>query len=104
MAAASLARGEAGTTFPAADLDQFRTITQDTLAKVTAGDQSGARTRIADLETLWDHDQDRLQSMNPKTWSVLDHEIDTVLKSIRSGSPSVDNEKQSLAKLLASLR
>ncbi|MUL49721.1 hypothetical protein FZI85_29670 [Mycobacterium sp. CBMA293] len=104
VAAASLARGEAGTTFPAADLDQFRTITQDTLAKVTAGDQSGARTRIADLETLWDHDQDRLQSMNPKTWSVLDHEIDTVLKSIRSGSPSVDNEKQSLAKLLASLR
>lgn len=90
--------------FPAADLAGFRTITQDTLAKVDAGDQSGARTRIADLETSWDQAQDRLQGTNPGVWSTLDRQIDAVLKSIRSARPNVDAEKQSLTTLLASLR
>ncbi|MHA7666629.1 COG4705 family protein [Mycolicibacterium sp. HS_4_1] len=102
-AAAPLTPGKVSA-FPAADIANFRTITQDTLVKVTAGDQSGARTRITDLETAWDHAQDRLQAIDPDTWSVLDHQIDAVLKSIRSANPSADDEKRTLTTLLDSLR
>ena len=102
-AAAPLAPGQVSA-FPAADVAGFRAITQDTLAKVNVGDQSGARTRIADLETSWDQAQARLQGTDPDAWSTLDQQIDAVLKSIRTSSPNVDTEKQSLTTLLASLR
>lgn len=102
-AAGPLAPGRVGA-FPAADIAGFRNVTQDTLAKVNAGDQSGARTRIADLESSWDQAQDRLQATDPDAWSTLDHQIDAALKSVRASSPNIDTEKQSLTTLLASLR
>ncbi|MDX1881153.1 hypothetical protein ACJH6J_23025 [Mycobacterium sp. SMC-18] len=102
-AAAPLVPGKVGA-FPATDIAHFRNVTQDTLAKVDAGDQSGARARITDLETAWDHDQERLQAIDSSTWTALDREIDAALKSVRSSSPSVDDEKQSLTTLLNSLR
>lgn len=102
-AAAPLVPGKVGA-FPATDIAHFRNVTQDTLAKVDAGDQSGARARITDLETAWDHDQDRLQAIDSSAWTALDREIDAALKSVRSSSPSVDDEKQSLTTLLNSLR
>lgn len=102
-AAATLTPGKVHA-FPATDIADFRTITQDTLTKVNAGDQPGARTRITDLETAWDHDQDRLQAIDSDTWSVLDHQIDAVLKSIRSTNPNTDDEKRTLTTLLNSLR
>ena len=50
-----LAPGQSATAnFPPAEVTKFRTIVQDTLAKVHAGDQTGATTRIKDLETAWD--------------------------------------------------
>lgn len=102
-AAAPLVPGKVGA-FPATDIAHFRNVTQDTLAKVNAGDQSGARARITDLETAWDHDEDRLQAIDSSAWTALDREIDAALKSVRSSSPSVDDEKQSLTTLLNSLR
>nr|WP_318639501.1 hypothetical protein [Mycolicibacterium mucogenicum] len=102
-AAAPLVPGKVGA-FPATDIAHFRNVTQDTLAKVNAGDQSGARARITDLETAWDHDQDRLQAIDSSAWTALDREIDAALKSVRSSSPSVDDEKLSLTTLLNSLR
>ena len=47
-------------TFPAADLAKFTTITQDTLNLLNANNQSGATTRIGDLEYEWDNAQSRL--------------------------------------------
>ncbi len=38
----AIAPGQAVATFPAADVANFRTITQDMLAKVNVGDQAGA--------------------------------------------------------------
>ena len=49
--------GTATAKFPPAETAKFRTITQDTLAKLQAGDQTGATARIKDLETAWDDDQ-----------------------------------------------
>lgn len=102
-AAVALAPGKVSA-FPATDIAHFRNVTQDTLVKVNAGDQSGARARITDLERAWDHDQDRLQAIDSSAWTALDREIDAALKSVRSSSPSVDDEKQSLTTLLNSLR
>ncbi|MEZ0051044.1 putative membrane-anchored protein [Mycobacterium sp. MAA66] len=102
-ASAALHPGQVASTIPAPDLAQFRTIVQDTLTKVDAGDQSGARARIRDLESVWDDDQARLQPAAPDTWSVLDGQIDAVLKSIRSSHPDPVHEKQSLTTLLVTL-
>ena len=94
----------AAAAFPAADTTTMREIVTDTMAKVRAGDRSGATARITDLETLWDHDQDRLQPMNPNAWGYLDGKIDRALKAVRTANPEPDSEKQSLNDLLDALR
>ena len=88
---------------PEVDLALFRTIATDTLAKVTAGDQSAAKARITDLETAWDNNQSTLQPAAPYAWSVIDHQIDAALRAVRSSAPSVDDEKRALSTLLTTL-
>lgn len=95
----SLPTGEVTKAFPAEDLQNFRTIVTDTLAKVSAGDQEGAKARIKDLETGWDDAQSRLQPMNETAWSFLDGKIDTVLKAVRAGTPDPATETQALTDL-----
>jgi len=94
----------ASAVFPPASIALYRSITQDALARVRAGDQQTVKTTITGLETAWDHDQDQLQPINSATWSSLDHKIDAVLKSIRAAKPSVDDETRTLTTLLTSLR
>lgn len=88
---------------PLGDVSTFRTITQDTLGLLNAGDQSGATTRIADLETEWDKAQARLKPKNGAEWTKIDGKIDTVLRALRSTSPNVASEKAALTALLAAL-
>ncbi|MFI1917234.1 hypothetical protein [Nocardia sp. NPDC020380] len=95
--------GQASSPFPAANIANYRTITQDTLAKVQAGQQADAKTRIKDLETAWDKDQDTLQPMNKTAWDTLDHQIDNVLHAIRATTPDPTAEAQALATLLTAL-
>jgi uncharacterized membrane-anchored protein len=91
-------------TSPLGDLTLFKTITQDTLAKLNAGDQSGATTRIGDLEHEWDVAQSRLKSRDSAAWTVIDKKIDTVLRELRAVSPSAATEKTALQALLAVLQ
>jgi hypothetical protein len=49
---------------PAAAVTELRTVTEDTKAKLQAGDQSGATNRIKDLETTWDDDQPTLERLD----------------------------------------
>jgi len=100
----ALAPGQATAKFPAAEVTKFRTITQDTLTKVQADDQAGAKGRIKDLETVWDEDQSTLQPIDPTAWTILDGQIDDVLAALRAGKPDPATESQSLNTLLASLR
>ena len=103
--AATLAPGQSATAkFPPPDVAKFRTITQDTLAKVQAGDQTGAKARITDLETAWDDGQQNLEPMDETGWTVLDGQIDSALKAVRSGQPDPATEQQALTTLLASLQ
>jgi uncharacterized membrane-anchored protein len=90
--------------FPPAEITKFRTIAQDTLAVLQAGDQTGATARIKDLETAWDDDQPTLQPMDDTAWTVLDGQIDSVLKALRAGNPDLATEKQALTQLLTSLK
>jgi uncharacterized membrane-anchored protein len=103
-AAVSLAPGQATANFPPQEVSKFRVITQDTLAKVQAGDQPGAVTRIKDLETAWDDGQSSLQPMNDTGWTVLDGQIDDALSAVRAGSPDAHTETQALTTLLTSLQ
>jgi hypothetical protein len=102
---ATLAPGQSPTAhFPAADVANFRTIAADSLAKVQAGDQTAATARIKDLETAWDDAQPTLQPMDDASWTVLDGQIDSVLKALRASKPDPASETQTLTTLLASLR
>ncbi len=97
--------GQAATAkFPPADIAAFRTIVTDTLAKVQAGDQAGAVTRITDLESAWDDTQNRLQPVDPTGWGYLDGKIDKALKAVRASAPDPAVEKQTLTELSTALQ
>lgn len=85
------------------DLTTFQTISQDSLDLLNAGDQGGATSRIGDLEYEWDAAQARLKSKDGTAWTEVDGKIDTVLRELRSTSPSTDQEKAALVALLAVL-
>jgi len=88
---------------PLGDLSAFRTITQDTLDLLNSGDQSGATTRITDLETAWDNGEARLKPKDNATWTDIDGKIDKVLRGLRSTSPNPTSEKAALTTLLTAL-
>jgi uncharacterized membrane-anchored protein len=89
--------------FPPAEVTEFRSITEDTLTKLRAGDQAGATARIKDLETAWDRDQSSLQPMDQTAWTYLDGRIDTVLRALRASKPDKATEEQALTALLTAL-
>jgi uncharacterized membrane-anchored protein len=88
---------------PLGDLSAFRTITQDTLRLLTANDQSGATTRVDDLETEWDNAEARLRPKDKAAWTAIDGKIDTVLRELRATSPKPASEKAALTALLGAL-
>ena len=105
--------GAAGPSFPDAappakasplgDLSTFRTITRDTLTKLDAGDQSGATSRVDDLEAGWDNAEARLKPRSRTAWTDIDDKIDKVLRELRSTSPNPTTEKAALTTLLDAL-
>jgi uncharacterized membrane-anchored protein len=94
---------QANAEFPAASMDHYRTIAQDTLQLVRAGDQAGAAARVTDLETAWDDDQTALQPTDCQAWAFIDQQIDPVLSAVRSSSPDPAQEKQALDTLMVTL-
>jgi uncharacterized membrane-anchored protein len=106
-APATVARAQPGqltSAFPPAEVAKFRSISHDTLSKVQAGDQAGARARITDLETAWDDDEPKLKPMDQNAWHTLDKQIDGVLAALRARMPDSATETQRLTALLTALR
>jgi len=89
--------------FPADDVANFRTIVSDTLQLVQNGDQSGAKTRITDLETAWDDEQGTLSAADCQAWAFIDRQIDPALSAVRSGKPDLATEQKALQTLLNTL-
>ena len=90
--------------FPPADVTALHVITQDARDRLQAGDQKGTTTRLKDLETTWDDDQGRLQSLDKKGRTLIDGQIDDVLTAARAKHPDAQTEQQTMDALLASLR
>jgi uncharacterized membrane-anchored protein len=88
---------------PLGDLSAFRTITQDTLTLLEAGDQSGATARVDALETSWDSAEARLKPRDKAAWTEIDGRIDAVLRQLRSTSPDPTREQAALTDLLTAL-
>lgn len=89
--------------FPAASVDNYRTIAKDTLQLVDSGDQSGAASRVTDLEKAWDSDQDSLQPKDCQAWTYVDQQIDPVLSAVRASNPDKAKEQHTLSALLTTL-
>ena len=88
---------------PLGDMTSFIVITQDTLALLNSGDQSGATARITDLESAWDNAAASLQRRDKTEWHAVDDKIDAVLRELRSTSPDPAMEKQALQALLTQM-
>ena len=86
------------------DLSVFTTIAQSTLDKLNKSDQSGATTRIADLEFEWDKAQAKLKAQNITAWTETDKKIDTVLRELRAVNPDISSEKKALDVLIEALK
>jgi uncharacterized membrane-anchored protein len=98
------AAGQLTKHFPPADVAKFRAIVEATLVKVRAGDQIGARVSITDLETAWDKDESILNPMDKDAWGVIDRQIDSALKVVRTNNPDPAAGAQTLNELLSDLR
>jgi uncharacterized membrane-anchored protein len=104
VAISSITATSTTVTSPLGDLSQLRIITQDALDKLNTNNQSGATTRISDLEYTWDQSQPVLKAKNGTEWKKIDSRIDTVLRELRAVSPNPTTEKTALEALLLLLQ
>lgn len=102
-AAPALTPQQATQSFPPAEIAKFRTIAQDTLTKLQAGNQTAATKRVKDLETAWDADQPTLQPRDQTAWTLLDGKVDAVLKALRAKTPDPTAEQDALHALVQAL-
>lgn len=98
QAAASVA-----TTVPIGDLTPLKTIAADTLKIVKTGDLAAAKTRVKDLETLWDKSAKTLKAANIDKWKVIDKALDTTFKTLRAASPKATDSAAVLEALIATM-
>ena len=87
------------TTSPLGDLTSFSAITDDVAAKVAAGDQAGARTRIKDLEVAWDDAEAAIKPASPSDWHTMDSAIDEALTAVRATPPSTADSAAAMKQL-----
>ncbi len=101
--APDMANNQAPKASPLGNVSNFQKITQDTLDMVNAGNLSGAKTRVDDLEYEWDNAQSRLKPMNGAKWTEVDDAVDKVLRQLRAVHQDAGGCKSSLEALLATL-
>ncbi|MBL7260210.1 hypothetical protein JKJ07_38515 [Actinoplanes sp. LDG1-01] len=85
------------------DLSAFTVIATDVKTKVDHNDLTAGKTKVKDLEVAWDDAESGLKPRDPAKWHQLDGEIDTVLTSLRAGSPTQPDCEAGLQTLISTL-
>jgi len=84
------------------DLSNYRAITADVASFIDKGDFASAKSRIKDLETLWDNNEAIIKPKAAADWHVLDKAIDSALHYVRAGKPDAAKCTASITALIAS--
>lgn len=100
---ATLTPAQAVAHFPAGDVASLRAIVVDTQSLVRSGDQSGATSRVDDLEKAWDDRQSTLEPMDSAAWGFIDVQVDDVLTALRAPQPDPTVEQRALTSLATTL-
>jgi uncharacterized membrane-anchored protein len=105
--AVQLPSGQAVKKFPAAKIDQLRTLASTSLKDAQSDDAKGAHAAAQSLRDLWDADQAALQPLDAKGWTSIDAQMDRVLETFgidHSNPPKpAPRQEAELTALLAAL-
>lgn len=88
---------------PLGDLSQYKTIAEDALKSVTAGDFAGAHKKMKDFETTWDNHEDSHKKKSYNTWKSIDNQLDLTLGKLEAKAPDKAECEKALHTLIAKL-
>ncbi|WP_435892220.1 COG4705 family protein [Peribacillus simplex] len=88
----------------AGQLNDFVKIENDMLNAVNKNDFASAKKGADNLEHQWDTQEPKLRKIDSTTWTKIDGTIDSVLASVRSSKPDVNQSKTALTNSLSVLK
>lgn len=89
---------------PLGDLSEYRTIAEDALKLVKAGDIAGAHKRLKEFETVWDNHEDSNKKKSYNRWKGIDNQLDFTLDKLGAKKPDKAACEKALQNLIAKLR
>lgn len=100
------AQAQGGTTAMSklGDLSEYRTIAEDALKLVKAGDFAGAHDRMKEFEKTWDNHEDSNKKKSYNAWKGIDNQLDFTLDKLSAKKPDQAECEKALDNLIARLR
>ena len=67
-----------------AETAQFKALATATLDNLSSGNKTDMITKLTDLETVWDDNENSLKPRSEPTWTAIDKTLDKAITSLRS--------------------